>query len=196
MTVSTSPARIGIAAPRPSFRFGRESGSSGAAGQRSVQWLLKRNCSLAPRQLLATFAMLAAVTLVIASFFWVQGALLVLPFATVELIAVGGAMLFYARHAGDYEAIDLRPGRLTVAHAHGTHTERAEFEPAWVRIEPQHGERSLIELSGQGQRIAVGRFVRPELRRQLADELRQALRNRPAATPSLQNPSDNTTWQT
>jgi uncharacterized membrane protein len=43
-------------------------------------------------------------------------------------------------------------------------------------VEPEHGDGSLIELSGQGQRIVVGRFVRPELRRQLADELRWALR--------------------
>lgn len=35
---------------------------------------------------------------------------------------------------------------------------------------------SLIELSGQGRSIAVGRFVRPELRRGLADELGAALR--------------------
>jgi uncharacterized membrane protein len=39
-----------------------------------------------------------------------------------------------------------------------------------------HGDRSLIELSGEGRRIAVGRFVRPESRRALADELRAALR--------------------
>ena len=43
-------------------------------------------------------------------------------------------------------------------------------------VEPQHGDRSLIELSGQGRSISVGRFVRPELRRELADELRWALR--------------------
>jgi len=57
-----------------------------------------------------------------------------------------------------------------------------------VRVEPELGDRSLIELSGQGRRIAVGRFVRPELRRQLADELRWALRRwqigQPPTTPA------------
>ena len=65
---------------------------------------------------------------------------------------------------------------MTVEHAHGPRTVTVEFEPAWVRVEPETGDRSLIELSGQGRRIAVGRFVRPELRRQLAEELRWALR--------------------
>jgi uncharacterized membrane protein len=90
--------------------------------------------------------------------------------------AIAAALLVYSRHASDRELIRLQPGRLTVEHVFGRHVERAEFAPAWVRVEPEHGDRSLIELSGQGQRIAVGRFVRPELRRQLADELRWALR--------------------
>ena len=99
-----------------------------------------------------------------------------MPFAWAELAALAVALLVYARHAADSESIRLQPGRLTVEHACGRHVNRVEFAPAWVRVEPEHGDRSLIELSGQGQRISVGRFVRPELRRQLADELRWALR--------------------
>lgn len=160
------------AAPRAPFRFGRESASAGG----SVQWLLKRNCSLAPRQLLAFYASLCALSLVIAALFWMRGATLVVPFAGVELLAVGSALLVYARHAADSEFIRLRPGRLTVRRTNGLHIEQVDFAPAWVRVEPESNDRSLIELSGQGRRISVGRFVRPELRRQLADELRWALR--------------------
>ena len=56
-------------------------------------------------------------------------------------------------------------------------TELADFAaPTWVRVEPADRDGSLIELSGEGRHIAVGRFVRPELRPALADELRAALR--------------------
>jgi uncharacterized membrane protein len=55
--------------------------------------------------------------------------------------------------------------------------ERAEFERQWVRVEPKSGDLSLIELSGQGRSIEVGRFVRPELRQVLAREIRKALRS-------------------
>lgn len=175
MTASSSPTRFAIAAAREPIRFGCEVAGSGAAT--GMQWRLRRNCSIAPRQLLASFIALSALVLTIAGAFWWHGALLVLPFAGIELLAVGLAMAVYARHASDFEAIELRAGRLTVERACGLRVERAEFQPAWVRIEPQHGERSLIELSGRGQRIAVGRFVRPELRRALADELRSAVRS-------------------
>ena len=131
---------------------------------------------MAPMHLLAIYAVLCGVSIGIAAVCWSQGATLVAPFASLELLAVGVAIWAYARHAADSEFIRLNPGRLVVEHANGRHIERVEFQPDWVRVEPEHGDGSLIELSGRGQRIAVGRFVRPELRRQLADELRRALR--------------------
>ena len=172
MSATISHPPIAAVATAHPLRFGAESG----AGEHSVQWLLKRNCSTTPRQMMGFYASLCLLSLAIGGFFWTQGATLVMPFASIEILAVGAALLVYARHATDSERIRLRPGRLTVEHVSGRRIERAEFAPAWVRVEPRHGERSLIELSGQGQRIAVGRFVRPELRRQLADELRWALR--------------------
>ena len=92
----------------------------------------------------------------------------------------------------------LRPGLLKVEFTHGRRVDEVEFTPAWVRVEPAHGDRSLIELSGEGKRIAVGRFVRPELRRALAEELRAAIRRcgsalpaaRPASAVAPSNPED------
>ena len=141
-----------------------------------MHWLLRRNCSMAPAQLAAVYLSFCVLAFFVAGMFWLQGASLVLPFATLEVAAVGLALLIYARHAADCESIRLQQGRLIVERANGRRTERVEFQPDWVRIEPEHGDGSLIELSGRGQKISVGRFVRPELRRQLADELRWALR--------------------
>ena len=187
------PSIAPATAVRP-LRFGAES----SAGEHSVQWLLKRNGSATPRQVMVFCAALCGLSLAAGAFFWMQGARLVMPFASLAILAIGAALLVYARHATDAERIRLRPGRLTVERVFGRQVERAEFAPAWVRVEPEHGARSLIELSGQGQRIAVGRFVRPELRRQLAEELRWALRRRPwmpaqATAPAneLQDKSEN-----
>jgi uncharacterized membrane protein len=110
------------------------------------------------------------------------------------VLALGAALLLYSHHASDFEAICLAAGRLTVETTSGRTTRRVEFAPAWVRVEPEHGDGSLVELSGQGQRISVGRFVRPELRRQLADELRWALRRWQSAAQrdtTLQDKSEN-----
>jgi uncharacterized membrane protein len=158
--------------PGRPLRFGVESSAEGG----SVRWLLKRNCSLAPAQLLTFYASLCIVSLAIAVLCWREGATLVMPFAGIELLAVGSALLAYARHAADRETIFLQGAALTVERTSGSRTERVAFAPQWVRVEPKSSDRSLIELSGQGNRVSIGRFVRPELRRLLADELRWALR--------------------
>jgi uncharacterized membrane protein len=48
-----------------------------------------------------------------------------------------------------------------------------------------HGEGSLVEITGQGHRMRVGRYLRPELRMALARELRQAVRME-CARPAVQ----------
>ena len=105
-----------------------------------------------------------------------QGASLVMPFACIELLAVGAAFLMYARHATDGERISLQDGQLVVELETSGRLIRSEFRRDWVRVEPSAGDGSLIELSGQGLKVQVGRYVRPELRAVLAREIRMALR--------------------
>jgi len=163
------------ASTQPAFRFATQS-NFGDAGQHGVQWLLKRNCSVSPGQLLGLFVSLSVVSLGIATVFWFQGATLIMPFAWVELILVGTAFMVYARHARDGEKISLQGGQLVVELETAGRLQRAEFNREWVRVEPKDGDGSLIEVSGQGQTIQVGRHVRPELRPALAREIRYALR--------------------
>lgn len=153
----------------PVFRFATVQGQN-------IHWFLKRNCSVTPAQLGWFYASLCVVSLAIAVFFWFQGATLVLPFTGIELAAVGLAFLAYARHATDGEQIWLRGRQLVVELESAGRLERAEFDRDWVRIEPRSADRSLIEVSGRGRSVSVGRFVRPELRPVLARELRLALR--------------------
>lgn len=99
-----------------------------------------------------------------------------MPFAWAELLLVGGAFLVYARHATDGEKIVLQGSQLVVEQTSAGKVARAEFNSAWVRVEPQADNGSLIELSGQGLRVQIGRHIRPELRPALAKEIRMALR--------------------
>lgn len=153
----------------PAFRLATVSGQS-------IRWLLKRNCSVSPAQLALAYTALLVVSLGVGVFFWFQGATLVMPFACVELLAVGIAFMVYARHATDGEQISLQGAQLVVEWESSGRRFRSEFNRNWVRVEPQAGDGSLIELSGQGRRVQVGRYVRPEMRAVLAREIRAALR--------------------
>ena len=158
------------------FRFATLPAQNANSQDSVVFWLLKRRCSITPAQLGWFYLSLCLVSLGVGSFFWLQGALLVMPFAMLELLAVGTAFLVYSRHAGDAEKIMLRGGQLVIELETAGRTQRAEFNRDWVRIEPKDGDGSLIEVSGQGRSVRVGRHVRPELRPLLAREIRLALR--------------------
>jgi len=158
--------------PIPAYRFTADRGQS----QQAIQWLLRRNCSVTPIQLARLYASLCLVSLGIAGFFWSQGVRMVLPFALLELVLVGVAFWGYARHAADGERIVLHGAHLVVELESAGRLERAEFNREWVRVEPKSDDGSLIEVSGQGRSVSVGRHVRPELRPALAREIRFALR--------------------
>lgn len=154
----------------PVFRFATVHGQN-------IHWFLQRNCSVSPVQLAWLYVSLCVLSLGIGTVFWWHGATLVLPFAWIELVAVGAAFVVYARHAADGERISLQGRQLVVELENAGRLERAEFDREWVRVEPSAADRSLIEVSGRGRSVNVGRYVRPELRPALAREIRMALRD-------------------
>ena len=145
------------------------------ASAQQQEWLLKRNCSLAPRQLAVIFGSLAVASLVIATAFAAKGAWMVLPFACIEVLALGAAFVVYARHAADYERIVLCRDCLLVETCRAARLRREECTPAWTRVEYTGTRRELVGLVASGRRIEVGRFVpesdRPRLARQLQRQL-------------------------
>lgn len=182
--VSAQAIRLGVwnvGAPTARPVWG-QSGADGVASSASpaghiwqAEWHLKRNCALAPRQLLLAYGLACILALSIALALHRYGATYVLPFALIELLALGAALLVYARHAADKEFIGLNDQTLHVERHRAGRVETMDFDPRWVRIEPQRHDLSLIRLSGQGRSIDVGQHVQPSWRRQLAAEFRWAL---------------------
>jgi len=84
------------------------------ASSHQQEWLLSATARWPRRSWPVVFASLGSVSLMIAGMFAASGAWLVLPFAVVELLALGVAFVVYARHAADYERIVLCRGCLMV----------------------------------------------------------------------------------
>lgn len=197
VTIAPSPWPAPHGNPRSApWVFGREVVLRSLPGApRALQWLLRRNCSITPRQLGLVYASLCAVSLLVGAFFFLQGAPVVLAFTGLELLAVGLALLLFARHAGDRETLTLVGRSLQVEQCIGTRVERADFAAEWLSVEPAAGQGSLVQLSSRGQRMQVGRFIRPELRGAFARELRLALR-RPFQPDAEAGRRDNDTNRT
>ena len=182
MLLSTAPSNWSARPTAGVWRFGRVLPSEGGDG--GVQWVLKRNCSLTPSQLLGFYASVCVVSLGIAVGFAWNGAPVVLWFAGIELLLLALALLFYARHATDADTVTLSGQDLTVEQSFGPTRTSARFRSPWVSVEPSQDDGSLIELSGQGQVARIGRFLRPEARADFARELRSALRHSLQSAPA------------
>lgn len=163
------------------WRFGREQAAS--AGWR---FDLRRPVVITPRRLLAVVALSSGVSLAAVAGLWWQG----LGGAGVLVALVWGAACLalqrVAGHAGDRELVTLGGGELAVEQHWGRRIWRTSFRAEWVRVEPAAHDGSLVELSGEGRSVRIGRHVRPELRVELAQELRRALRlTRPAGEQAV-----------
>lgn len=140
---------------------------------------LKRNCSISPAALLRIYAALSAVVLGVAAVLAASGAPLVLPFAGLEVMGLGVAFLLYARHAADYERIELAGGRLKVEVAEAERTSRYDLDASRARIclEKEAGYGVRVVLREAGQELEVGRHLEAEARAEFAAELGRRLRN-------------------
>ncbi|HEU4352325.1 MAG TPA: DUF2244 domain-containing protein [Burkholderiales bacterium] len=131
---------------------------------------LKRNCSMSPSGLAKVFAALSLVVLAIGAGFAAAGAWLVLPFAGLEVLLLGAAFTLYARHAADYERLELDADRLRIEVADGARIARYELEGARVSM-----EKGRVVLRDAREELEVGRYLGTEARADLAAELKKRL---------------------
>ncbi|CAG9170250.1 DUF2244 domain-containing protein [Cupriavidus pampae] len=141
----------------------------------SNDWLMKRNCSLSPRQVGWFYFSIVCFSTAIALFFAWQGTWLVLPFAGLELLGLGIALLAHGRHATDYERVSLTDGMLVVETASASRMTWDEFNPCWVRVELGESFRALVVLRSGKRVVRVGSYLDPHRRRKFAQELVAAL---------------------
>ncbi len=140
------------------------------------EWMLKRNCSMSPRQLGLAYLAACSTSLLVAIFFAASGAWYILGFALIEQIAVGIAFLLYARHATDREHIALEDNCLLVEVIQVEQVRQFRLDPRRTRVEPPvSGGNSLVCLEANGTRVEIGRFLTEWKRREFALELRSAL---------------------
>lgn len=139
------------------------------------EWLLKRNCSLTPKQLGAAYMVLCAMSFAVAATFTLMGAWQVFVFAMLEMAAVALAFLVYARHATDHEHIALSPGCLLIEQVEAGEVHQIRLDPLCTRIAAPRRSQDLICVEARGVRVEIGRFVTATRRRQVARELQRGV---------------------
>jgi uncharacterized membrane protein len=150
----------------------------------SREWILKRNCSISPRQLAMVYAALCSVSLAVAVLFTLRGAWYILGFAVLELAAVGLAFFHYGRHATDRERIVLNEDTLLIELIQAEQASPHRLTLRAVRIALPDAHRGLIVVEAAGVKVEIGRFLTNWRRREFATELAQAVLQARQARPA------------
>lgn len=141
----------------------------------SRSWVLRRNCSLTPRQLCVVFTLLGAISLLVSLAWALSGVWMILPFGVLELAVLAVVFFVYARHAADRERIILAADKVSVEVFHGACVERLEIPRQWLRCVFDEGHRELVRLTGSRKEVRVGQFVGPTDRKRFVKEFKAAL---------------------
>src|SRR5882724_4792817 len=78
---------------------------AGAAPAVVAEFVVRRNCSLSPAAMMLVFGSVAALSFAFGIAFAALGAWMILPFAGVELLALGAALAVHGLHATDCERV-------------------------------------------------------------------------------------------
>jgi uncharacterized membrane protein len=127
---------------------------------------------MSPAGLAKAYAAAAALVVAIGAGFAAAGAWLVAPFAGLEVLLLAGAYLLHARHAADYERIELDAGRLRVEVGDAGRTVRCEMDARAARVVR---ERERVVLRGAREELEIGRHLDAQARAGLAAELERRL---------------------
>lgn len=108
----------------------------------------------------------------------------ILPFLGLDVAALIAAFWLNNRAARMHERIVLDGEVLTITHVEPSgRTQSWRFEPAWVRIGVKEGQRAggWVTVTTHGKGVAVGAFLTPRERREIAAALNRALGERAGA---------------
>lgn len=146
------------------------------AASSSCRFILRPNCSLSWRGTVVFYLGICTVSLTIAGLFAAAGAWPVLPFAGLELAALGAALYLVGLRARNREVISVYGDTVEVQRGRKAPEQTWRFSRRWVRVileSPlQKGYPQQLFLHGNGRRIEIGSYLNESERCQLAKELK------------------------
>ena len=148
-------------------------------GEHKVLFILKPDRSLDWRGNLRFYGMISLISLCIAFWFTWLGAWVILPFAGLELAALGVALYMVSATGLDRETILIQGDHLEICKGRRQVESTTRLHRCWarVRLEPSghswYPNRLIIRSHGKGTEI--GSFLAGDEKERLASELKRSL---------------------
>ena len=138
-------------------------------------WLMKRNCSFSPKQVGLFYLSIVSFSLLVAGYFWLLGAWMILIFTSLALLVLTIALYVYSRHALDYEKITITGKQLIVEKSWGGKVQIEEFNTIWTKLYCGGTGRHRLALKSSTKEVPIGFFVVMNEQEQFEKELKSYL---------------------
>ena len=137
------------------------------------EWVLKKNCTLSPKQFGSAIFFVGGLSLGIATIWAFKGVWLVLPFAFAECLALLVAFFVYSRHATDFERVILTNNEICLESEIGGILNSIKISRSWVKARFERNEANgLVLLNSGDTELKIGQFVSLKKRELFFDEIK------------------------
>lgn len=120
---------------------------------------------------MTVLGLIASTSLFIGLVFWSMGVPWVLPFALIESLMLGMALVCHAKAVCDFDEITLNDRHLVVRQERRGQTKVHQFTRGLFRVSMTEGPRPLVRLAESGQRVELGEWLLPQERLSLLSQL-------------------------
>jgi uncharacterized membrane protein len=125
------------------------------------------------------YAGIVIVSMGIATAFAMKGAWMILPFAGLEMAALGIALYVVARRAASWQEIAIETDRVRVVDHSVKQVNKLSFQRAWARVVLEEaaisGHPSRLLLGSHGRHVEIGNCLNEEEKRHLVVQLQRAI---------------------
>lgn len=148
------------------------------------------NRALPPTQLIWALGLACVGPAVVGLGFLSAGVAMVIPFAVIELLALGAALLVFSRHALDGETLTVSRDQVHLAQRQGSRLRQGELPLQGLRVSFRDGaDGGRVELRHGQRTMLLGAWLRPSARAGLALDIDRMLGAvRAGLAPTLEDP--------
>lgn len=132
------------------------------------------------QQIMLIYFLISTVTIIIALGFFSQGFTLILPFAGLELTALGVVLYISAWRSNIKEVVCVADDKIRIEIGHNTAEKVFEIDRTWAQVVLQRSWNnwypSRLLLRSHGRQLEIGKFLNEQERQRLAIELKKILK--------------------
>ncbi|MAJ91100.1 MAG: hypothetical protein CMF40_02815 [Legionellales bacterium] len=132
------------------------------------------------QQIMLIYFLISTVTIIIALGFFSQGFTLILPFAGLELTALGVVLYISAWRSNIKEVVCVADDKIRIEIGHNTAEKVFEIDRTWAQVVLERSWNnwypSRLLLRSHGRQLEIGKFLNEQERQRLAIELKKILK--------------------